>query len=220
VVPLTISEGHFTNTVIPKALGLGGTRQAGISKTHLGEGRAVHYCQPIGTHPSMTDALLARATNIVRAHPALPAPIPESTTLFIAGHGTERDGRSRLAIEHQVEQIRQRRLFAAVHPAFMLESPLIRDCWTLVATRDLIMVPFFISDGLHTAHDIPILLGEPEAAVRDRLARGEPGWINPTCRNGHRLWYTLAIGSEALIADVIIERVEEAARQEPRPTEA
>ena len=44
-----------------------------------------------------------------------------------------------------------------------------RRCHALAQTKNLVVVPFFISDGLHTQEDIPVLLGEPE---RDR--RGTP----------------------------------------------
>jgi len=70
-------------------------------------------------------------------------------------------------------------------------------------------VPFFISDGLHAQEDIPVLLGEPERVVRQRLAAGQPPWRNPTGRNGKRVWYAKAVGTEPHIADVILERVRE-----------
>jgi len=217
VVPVAISEGYFTGEVIPRALGLESATRLDPPSTFLLQGRQVHYCAPVGTHISMTDVLLARALDALRQFPGDPAPVRNQTTLLIAGHGTGRNSRSRLAVEHQVERIRQQGLFAAVHPVFMLEPPLIRDVWTLATTLDMILVPFFISDGLHTAEDIPILLGEPETGVRARLARGEYGWINPTLRHGRRLWYTRAIGTEPRLADVILRLVEEAAAGLLRP---
>jgi sirohydrochlorin cobaltochelatase len=217
VVPVAISAGYFTTEVIPKALGLRTPAPPGPPSTFLIQGRRVHYCAPVGTHASMTDALLARALDALHQFPGDPTPYRHEITLLIAGHGTERNARSRHAVEHQVERIRQRGLFAAVHPVFMLEPPLIRDVWTMAATLDMVVVPFFISEGLHTAEDIPILLGEPEAEVRARLARGDPGWINPTLRHGRRLWYTRAIGTEPRIADVILHQVEEAAAGQIQP---
>jgi hypothetical protein len=46
------------------------------------------------------------------------------------------------------------------------------------------MVPFFISDGLHSYEDIPVMLGAPERVVRERLQQGQPTWRNPTERDG------------------------------------
>ncbi len=75
------------------------------------------------------------------------------------------------------------------------------------------MVPFFISDGLHAREDIPVMLGEPAEVVQERLRRGEPTWRNPTEKHGKRVWYASSIGTEPHIADVILERVREAARE-------
>jgi len=141
------------------------------------------------------------------------APKPKDITLFIAGHGTERNDNSRKAIERQAELIRAKNLYAAVHAVFMEESPRIAECFQLAQTRNMVVVPFFISDGMHTQEDIPMLLGEPERVVKQRLAAGQPTWRNPTEKHGKLVWYAPAIGTEPHIADVILERVREAARQ-------
>jgi sirohydrochlorin cobaltochelatase len=73
------------------------------------------------------------------------------------------------------------------------------------------MVPFFISDGLHSHEDIPVLLGEPPEVVRERFRQGQPTWRNPTERRGKRVWYAKGVGTEPLLADVILERVRERA---------
>jgi len=93
----------------------------------------------------------------------------------------------------------------------MEESPRIGDCYSLAATKNLVVVPFFISDGLHVVEDIPVLLGEPARVVQERLAAGQPTWRNPTERNGRRLWYAAAVGTAPLMAEVILERVGEMA---------
>jgi sirohydrochlorin cobaltochelatase len=74
-----------------------------------------------------------------------------------------------------------------------------------------VVVPFFISDGLHAVEDIPVLLGEPTELVKERLAASQPAWRNPTEKNGKRVWYSSAIGSEPLLAEVILQRAREAA---------
>jgi sirohydrochlorin cobaltochelatase len=91
----------------------------------------------------------------------------------------------------------------------MEEEPRIADCYTLAQTRNLVVVPFFISDGLHPNEDIPVMLGEPSRLVQERLAQGQPTWRNPTQKKGKHVWYTKSIGSEPHIADVILERVRE-----------
>src|SRR5271170_1851582 len=60
VVPNFISSGYFTEQIIPRELGLQGPI------TRLGE-QEIFYCQPVGLHPSMMEALLRRASEVVHA---------------------------------------------------------------------------------------------------------------------------------------------------------
>ena len=108
------------------------------------------YCRPVGSHDSMTKVILSRAAEVVKQFPFPRAPKPADITLFIAGHGTEKNENSRKAIERQVELIRAQNIYADVHAIFLEESPRIGDCYPLAQTKNLVVVPFFISDGLHT----------------------------------------------------------------------
>jgi len=207
IAPLFISEGYFSDEVIPRELGFASGHLA-ITVQHS----TIFYCQPVGSHDGMTAALMARAREIVETFPFPRLPKPNDTTLIIAGHGTEKNTNSRKAIERQVELIRAMDFYAAVHAVYLEESPRIPECYRLAQTKNLVVVPFFISDGLHTQEDIPVLLGEAERIVKQRLAAGQPVWRNPTEKNGRLVWYTPAIGSEPHIADVILELVREADR--------
>jgi sirohydrochlorin cobaltochelatase len=206
IVPLFISEGYFTSEVIPRELGF--TENLKL-KT---ENSALFYCHPVGTHKSMTSVLLSRAKEIVEQFPFPRTPKPRDNTLFIAGHGTEENENSRQAIERQAGLIRALNLYAGVHAIFLEESPRIADCYALAQTKNLVVVPFFISDGLHTQQDIPVMLGETLAVVRQRLAAGQPPWRNPTEKKGKLVWYAGAVGNEPHIVEVILERVREAAK--------
>ena len=215
IVPLFISEGYFTEEVIPRELGF--KVQSPKSKVQSfpmmeirGE-KTVFYCGPVGTHDSMTKVLLARAKEVVEKFPFPREPKPKETALFIAGHGTGNNENSRKAIERQVELIRALNIYAEVHPVFMEEEPRIADCYKLAQTKNIVMVPFFISDGLHSFEDIPVMLGEPQKTVQERFKLGQPTWRNPTEKQGKHVWYSASIGNEPHMADVILERVQEAA---------
>jgi len=204
IVPLFISEGYFGTEVIPRELGFADHSTLDIQDSTL------FYCQPVGTHEKMTIVLLARARDVVQQFPFPRAPKSKDITLFIAGHGTGRSDKSRKAVERQVELLRAMNLYAGVHAIYLQESPRIADCYQFTQTRDIVIVPFFISDGLHTREDIPVLLGEAKRLVQERLQSGRPTWRNPTEKNGKLVWYSAAVGSEPRIADVILERVREA----------
>lgn len=208
IVPLFISEGYFSDQVIPGELGFGPSRSALNSQQST-----LFYCASVGTHTSMTNVVLVRAREVVEKYPFPRAPKPKDITLFIAGHGTERNENSRKAIEHQVELIRAANLYSAVHAVFMEEEPRIAAYHQIAQTRYVVAVPFFISDGMHTQEDIPVLLGEPERIVKQRLAAGQPTWRNPTEINGKLVWYSSAVGTHSQMADVILERVKEMATQ-------
>ncbi len=209
VVPLFISDGYFTEEVIPRELGLCAKGQKEFERIQQRGAQTVHYCGPVGTHPSMTSVLLARAREVVEKHPFPRMPKPDETTLFIAGHGTGNNENSRKVIEHQVELIRAMKIYSAVHPVFMEEKPRIEECYTLAQTKNMVMVPFFISDGHHSYEDIPVMLGEPARVVQERYKSGQPTWRNPTEKQGKRVWYSASIGNEPQIAEVILERVRE-----------
>ena len=204
IVPLFISAGYFSREVIPRELGFA------ANSSLITDHSSLLYCQPVGTHESMTNVLLARAREVVEKFPFPRAPRAKDITLFIAGHGTEQNDNSRKSIERQVELIRARNEYADVHAVFMEEEPRIGGCYALARTRNIVMVPFFISDGLHAREDIPVLLGEPEHSVRQRLSGGQPTWRNPTERNGKLVWYSRSVGTDPHMAEVILERVREA----------
>lgn len=212
IVPVFISEGYFTEEVLPRELGFCAPGQKISQRVRRQGNQTLYYCGPVGTHDSMTSVLLARAQQVVAQNPVTPLPTPKEIALFIAGHGTGSNENSRKTIERQVDLIREKNLYAEVHPAFMEEAPYIKDCYQATSARNLVMVPFFISDGLHSHEDIPQMLGESAADVQARYRAGQPTWPNPTERHGRRLWYSPSIGSEPLIADVILQRVREAAQ--------
>jgi sirohydrochlorin cobaltochelatase len=210
IVPLFISEGYFTEEVLPREFGFCAKDQKEFPRVQIRGAQTLYYCGPVGTHDGMTDVLLARAKEVVEQHPFPRAPRLEDIALFIGGHGTGNNENSRKAIERQVELIRARKLYGEVHAVFMEEDPRITDCYALTQSRNVVLVPFFISDGLHSYEDIPVMLGEPERVVKERLEQGQPTWRNPTEKKGKRVWYARSIGSEQLIADVILQRVKEA----------
>jgi sirohydrochlorin cobaltochelatase len=92
----------------------------------------------------------------------------------------------------------------------MEEAPRISECYQLARTKHIVIVPFFISDGLHSYEDIPVMLGEPARLVQERIKSGQPTWRNPTEQQGKHVWYSASIGAEPHLAEVILDRVKEA----------
>ena len=147
VVPNFISEGYFTQTVVPRELELNGP------VTKRSNGQIWRYCEPVGNHALMTDLLLKRA------HDIAPDVAPADTSLLIVAHGTDLNENSAVAAKREAEKIRALGKYAAVLNVYMEEPPLVSDWRGLTTTRNVVVVPFFISDGLHSYEDIPRLLG-------------------------------------------------------------
>jgi sirohydrochlorin cobaltochelatase len=160
----------------------------------------------------MTEVLMDRARGIAQQFPFPRAPREQDITLFIAGHGTGQNEDSRKSAERQVELLRAAGAYSAVHAIFMEEEPQIERCYELAKTTNIVVVPFFISDGLHVQEDIPVLLGESASVVKQRLANRQPAWRNPTEKRDHRVWYTPCAGSDPVLTEVILARVRESAQ--------
>ncbi|MEI6342984.1 MAG: CbiX/SirB N-terminal domain-containing protein [Verrucomicrobiota bacterium] len=207
VVPLFISAGYFTQQVIPRELGLPLIEGVGSPGIYEVGRHRVRYGAPVGTHPSMTDVIARRAMEVLR-NEAGPdgSPRPSEVSLFVAGHGTSNSENSRRAVEDHVALLAARGGFHDVHAVFMEESPRIEEVPALAQTRNVVVVPFFLSDGLHTQEDIPVLLGADPGEVRSRVRDGLHGWRNPQRMGDRTLWYTPAVGDEPGLADVILER--------------
>jgi sirohydrochlorin cobaltochelatase len=114
----------------------------------------------------------------------------------------------------------------------MEEPPLVADWRKLTKTSNVVVVPFFISDGLHSYEDIPVLLGIPpgvakpqgnftkslepfdsrsgQASTRDDIvsSRREVFRRNPYKIDGRSLFYAPSIGTDPGFADIIIEQAE------------
>jgi sirohydrochlorin cobaltochelatase len=194
VVPNFISEGYFTQTVIPRELELRGR------STERRDGQMWRYCEPVGSHPGMTELLLQRATEVA------PGIDPAQTTLLIVAHGTDLNENSAVAAKREVDKIRAIGRYSSVLNVYMEEPPLVADWTSLTASPNVIVVPFFIADGLHSYEDIPLLLGIVKDGAGRRMC-GDTGAIfggNPYHLHGRSLFYAPSIGTDPRMAEIII----------------
>ncbi|HEV8618754.1 MAG TPA: CbiX/SirB N-terminal domain-containing protein [Candidatus Udaeobacter sp.] len=227
VVPNFISEGYFTQTVVPRELELNGRI------TKRSNGQIWKYCEPVGNHSMMTDLLLKRAGEVARDVD------PAETSLLIVAHGTDLNENSAVAAKREAEKIHALGKYAVVLNVYMEEPPLVSDWQKLTRTPNVVVVPFFISDGLHSYEDIPVLLGIPschpersEAKSKDLAAKplgsftgsldsarndvqssgSEVFRRNPYKVDRRSLFYAPSIGTDPGFADIIIEQARKSAR--------
>ena len=190
VIPMFISEGYFTETVIPRELGLGhqGRVPAGGVARSIG-GKTVRYTLPYGVHPAMSEVILARAREV------LPEYDPQETALVIIGHGTTRNENSNRVIFENAARVRASGLYSEVHALFLDEEPRLSGWRERVAAKTVVMVPFFASEGWHTLETIPDDLG----------LTGEV-----TSFGGVTVHYSRPTGTHERVADVVLQLAEEA----------
>ena len=206
VVPNFISEGYFTQTVIPRELELNG------KVTKRANGQTWHYGEPVGNHPLMTELLVQRAREIA---PGVPE---KETSLLIVAHGTDLNENSAVAAKREAEKIRALGRYANVLNVYMEEFPLVSDWNVLTSSRNVVVVPFFISDGLHSYEDIPVLLGIAEPRHGESIHQRKKSTSTaeqkgsdvfrrgPYQVDNRFLFYASSIGTDPRIADIILEQ--------------
>jgi sirohydrochlorin cobaltochelatase len=212
VVPNFISEGYFTQSVVPRELALNGRI------TMRSNEQVWRYCEPVGNHPLMTELLLKRARDVA------PDTAPAETSLLIVAHGTDLNENSAVAAKREAEKIRALVKYATVLNVYMEEPPLVSEWRKLTETPNVVVVPFFISDGLHSYEDIPRLLGivdaapsprGPKAGARRRRVHNAHSNIfrrNPYRMDGRNLFYAPSIGTDPGFADIIVDQATRAAK--------
>lgn len=139
VVPLFVSTGYFTKTVVPREMGLEGR----ITKRGC---QVIRYTPPVGVHESLADVIIERARE---------AGATAGDAIAVLGHGTRRDSESEKNIYRMADLVRGRGLFAEVGAVFLDQEPNMLQVLDLLAAPTVVVVPLFIADGWHVGQTIP-----------------------------------------------------------------
>ncbi|WP_026195683.1 CbiX/SirB N-terminal domain-containing protein [Verrucomicrobium sp. 3C] len=189
LVPDFLSHGYFTREILPREFGLVGP----ITRWNSCE---IRYCEPPGRHPRMAEAILEQALR------ALGERNCRDVALLLVAHGTDRNKNSAQTAWEQAERIRRSGRFAECGVAFLEQDPCISGWRDLVDSRDLVVVPFFLSEGKHSYTDIPRMMG----LVRHPR---DPEFRNPQATEGGRgIYYAGSAGMAPIVDQVILAQVE------------
>jgi sirohydrochlorin cobaltochelatase len=135
---------------------------------------------------------------IKRAAETAPGVNTRETSLFIVGHGTPLNPKSADAVKLHSSLIASRGIYAEVFPCTMEpmeDVPLVSDWATMTTQPNVVVIPFFISDGLHSYQDIPVLLGLRDE-VGPSASESQVFKHNPHQLRGKNLYYGSAIGTD------------------------
>ena len=195
VVPNFISEGYFTEIVIPRELELAGP------VTHR-SGKIIKYCEPVGNDPRMVDLLLHRARQVA------PNVSPEKTSLLIVGHGTSLNEKSAEAAQSQVRAIREKGIYAEVSEAYMEEAAIYRGLAQKHLSTECCRRTIFHRRRLAQLPGYPCSAWALRSAPTAAASQQEVFRRNPYHLDGRALYYASAIGTEPLMADVILDTID------------
>jgi sirohydrochlorin cobaltochelatase len=188
VVPAFISEGYFTQQVIPRELGLEG------SITRKGH-KTVRYAGPLGTFEGMPDVILERTEDLMRGRE-----VSGRTALVLLGHGTDLNKNSGGVIYLNAGRIRERGIYDLVEVGFLDQDPEIGVVVEGVEAENVILIPLFVAEGWHTRETIPEDLGlMGEVTIRDDKA----------------IFYGAPVGTHPSMAKLIIARARETMTEQP-----
>ncbi|MDQ2672569.1 MAG: hypothetical protein M3Y38_07090 [Actinomycetota bacterium] len=179
VVPAFISEGYFTQQVIPRELGLEGPLSRKGEKT-------VRYAGPLGTFEEMPDVILERTEDLMRGKD-----VSGRTALVLLGHGTDLNKNSGGVIYLNAGRIRERGIYDLVEVGFLDQEPEIGDVVDRIEAENVILIPLFIAEGWHTRETIPEDLG----------LTGDV-----TLRPGKTIFYGAPVGTHPSMANLIVAR--------------
>src|ERR671915_160854 len=187
VVPAFISEGYFTQQVVPRELGLEGT----VTKKGY---KTVRYAGPLGTFEGMPDVILERVNDLIRGKE-----VSGRTALVLLGHGTDLNKNSGGVIYLNAGRIRKRGIYDLVEVGFLDQEPEIGSVVEDVGAENVILIPVFIAEGWHTRETIPEDLG----------LTGEV-----TVREGKTIFYGAPVGTHPSMANLIAARAREPINEE------
>jgi sirohydrochlorin cobaltochelatase len=196
VVPLFISEGYFTEEVIPRELGLDGPAPSVTRKL----GKTIHYTKPVGTHPSMSQMILRRAEESA----GLTDEDAREAGLIIIGHGTERNSNSSEVIYRVSREADEAGVFGHVRTGFLDQAPEVGEVLEEMEERRIVLVPFFVAEGWHTQETIP-----------DDLGINRPAVSPMTEKDGRTIFYAAPVGTFPEIAQIVLQRAREAGASIP-----
>lgn len=193
IVPVLASQGQITETVFPRELKLAERDPA----TSI-------LCAAVGIHPHISECVALRAQSLARSL----GTEPEETTLLLVGHGS---GSGHPGSALQTEKVADHALkigaFKEVKTAYLEQAPKIEDWATETTGKNVIVVPFMISGGLHAAQDIPEILGFDPASQDIQALSENAETAGPLTVNDRSVWLTRPVGSEPFMVDLIVDQV-------------
>lgn len=110
----------------------------------------VHYCEPVGQSPAITDVVASRANEHVQ--PAADA------SLVLVGFGSSSQPFQRQTVEYHAARLREQTNYGEVVSCYLLQNPAVECVRYNVTTTNVVAVPLFFDACEETDVQIPAKL--------------------------------------------------------------
>ncbi|MBC7951654.1 MAG: hypothetical protein H7Z12_07540 [Rhodospirillaceae bacterium] len=189
IVPVFAGKGYYTDTLIPREIGLSGP------VTHR-DGRELIYTEPAGCDPRIPGLMACRADGVVRNA----GMDPTTASLLLIAHGSARPGGSGQTPKAIAAAIAAMNHFTETRLVFLEQEPFARHWQShITGTGEVVVLPLLVAQGMHASQDIPPLFGLT------------PGQTGPVEIAGRRVRMAMNLGAEPELVDIIAAMVERAA---------
>ena len=154
VLPMLMSDGHFSKNVIPEIL-----RAHGVASLRDNSQQMIQ-CQPLGLSTKMTDVMFAHVLAHCRQHGLAAGDV----SLVVIGHGSSKGDASRLAMSMHVSEMKRSEAFKSVHEAYLEEAPDLPGVLRGIS-GDVLVMGYFANYGVHATEDVARLIQQSESSA-------------------------------------------------------
>jgi sirohydrochlorin cobaltochelatase len=143
VVPFFLDDGYFTRIAIPALL-----------LPLVSGSRVVRFCPPVGTHDDIAALLEARMLRHCETFDI----DCKTVSVLLVGHGSAPNpGRARTLRRHAAA-LEARSRFGWIRIAYLEEPPFVPEALASVRGHVVIVIGYFVNEGIHVTNDLPSLI--------------------------------------------------------------
>jgi sirohydrochlorin ferrochelatase len=132
-VPMCVAHSHDTIDGIPAAL------------SYVSGG--VHYCEPLGQSPAVTEVIEEKAASLV--------PASDDISLILVGFGSSSKPYHRQMADYHATRLREQSEYGEVLTCYLLQNPTVECVRYNTTTNQSVAVPLFLTRNEATESRIP-----------------------------------------------------------------
>jgi sirohydrochlorin cobaltochelatase len=190
-LPFFIASGLHITRDIPKKLNIPENSSGG--KTVIaGKEVIVHFEQPLGNDPNLTDILEERIKDLCS---------DKNAAIVVVGHGS-RLSHNKDVVGMNVERLKKRghsNVYLALNE---FNEPFLKDVMVKVVdsgVSNIVVLPLFIASGAHVGEEIPETLGIPA---------GSKGGVSKVFGRDVNIHYAMPVGRDPRLVDILVKKLE------------